>query len=196
MKSGIVRNIILLLVILVNIYLVLTLFPKKSKPISERIITVQDQMIQDVIIQLLESQNKKIADSTYFTATNNLRYSTGDLVGARDTWFLYLPSKSCHNCLSNILADIEVYWGNEQLNKIIFYTSFNDNQSVAEIEKDFEIPVLNIGNNYLGIPHERRQEYFIFCLDREERVKYFFPLNQDRPKLNILFFRFIRTQTT
>ncbi|MDP2235304.1 MAG: hypothetical protein Q8J88_02615 [Bacteroidales bacterium] len=195
MKRSAFWNLILLAILMANVY-VLIFYSKRNESIIERIVPIQDHLVRDMILQLLESQNLEIIDSVYFSTTCNSNYSITDLTGGSNTWFLYLPSTSCHNCLSSILADIEFHWGSEILNDIIFYTSFNDSLSVVEIENDFKIQVFNLKNNYLGISHERRQEYFIFCLDETKRIKYFFPLNQDRSQWNNLFFRFIGTRIT
>lgn len=193
MKRSTVWNLILLVVLLANVY-VLIFYSKRKESIIERIVLIQDHLAQDLILQLLESQNTEIIYTANFTTTFNSRHSIFDLIRGSNTWFSYLPSTVCHNCLTNILADIELHWGKEMLNDIIFYTSFSDSLSVAEIENDFKIQVLNLKNNYLGFPHERRQEYFIFCLDETGRIEYFFPLIQERAQWNNLFFKFIRSR--
>ncbi|MCK9449703.1 MAG: hypothetical protein M0Q41_12095 [Bacteroidales bacterium] len=196
MKSDLARNLFFLAILLVNIYAISALYSKKNRPTIEKIVPVQDYAIRDLIIQLLESQNIEIIDSLKFSTKTNSIFSISDLSEGKNTWFMYLPAKSCHNCLSDFLSDIEFYWGNEILNNINFYTSFNDSLSIVRIENDFKIRVLNIDNNYLGFPHERRQEYFIFCLNETGRIKHFFPLSQGWTQWNKLFFKVIRSRTT
>jgi hypothetical protein len=191
MKSK--SNIVLIVLLILNLsLLVYLLIPKmiSIQPVRQsEIIYADNREAENLMISSFREEGSSINREALFKDPGGNVIPLTDLIRKEGKFFLFLPSSSCHSCLTSILQNIEHCWGKEELDQIVFYTSFQADEETDIVRKDYGLPVYTIGDNYLGFISEREQNYFMFYLTPGFEIKYFLTFNPDMKRLNTQYLK-------